>query len=128
MKTPPQNQPVPPTQQQLQQHQPNPSFPVPAPTHHTPKEEASISVLPPPGNHHKKEDSLIDLSEDYMKQSQPEPDIPVARLNPVQEEPYQSAAWNQNSQESSAGVATTHHPICLHISLFGLLIAKELFL
>ena len=81
----------------------------------------------PPGNHHKKEDSLIDLSEDYMKQSQPEPDLPVARLNPVQEEPYPSAAWNQNSQESSAGVATTYHPIYLDISLFGLLIVKELF-
>ena len=104
MKTPPQNQSDHPPQQQ-QQHQPNPS-----PHHHTPKEEAS-SGLPPPqltgGNHHKKEDSLIDLSEDYMKQSQPEPDLPVARLNPVQEEPPNT--WNQNSQESStsAGVATT---------------------
>ena len=123
MKTPPQNHPDPPTQQQ--QHQPNPSphsIGVPAPTHHTPKEEASVSVLPAPGNHHKKEDSLIDLSEDYMKQSQPEPDLPVARLNPVQEEPYQSAAWNQNSQESSAGVATTSIVSCL-FAYFAVLVS-----
>ena len=74
--------------------------PMPAATKPT---APTVNMPSPMPSHHKKEDSLIDLSDSYMKQSQPEPDQPPRPLTPPSEETpfYMNAQQVQHERQSS---------------------------